>query len=116
MGFRVGGKIGGESNTITTPPPWGVWGGPNWGVCRGSNRGCLSWPKLGCLGWLKLGCLGWAKLGCLSWFKPTVETLDLWGVSQLEDAPQQGVGNNTITAPLHRVSEVAASASRGYWY
>ena len=66
----MGGKIGGESNTITAPPPVG---GLGW-----LKLGCLGWAKLGCLGWLKLGCLGWSKLGCLGWLK--------LGVSQLDDA------------------------------
>ena len=99
MGFRVGGKIGGKVTRSRLPPPV---------ECRIDDLddprselpvGCLGWLKLGCLGWAKLGCLGWLKLGCLGWLKLGVSTVGLWGVSQLEDAPQQGVGNNTITAP-----------------
>ena len=38
-GFGVGGERRGGSNTITAPPPWGVWGGSNWGVWDGPNWG-----------------------------------------------------------------------------
>ena len=51
-----------------------------------------------------MGCLGWAKLG--------VSTVGLWGVSQLDDAPQQGVRGSVFGGYVLTTLSVHGVATR----